>query len=248
MREVCDKKNKAVKATDEIRLSEAGRYNGNGVKGAHNGNGAHGITSHGNGTNGCLTNGTSSTHPGASMPDVQETVLAATQTALLRNMPLSAALAVTTQTPSHNGNLRQVDIMQSLGSITVPMQAVEQQIEQLITSPVKVIGDLAAHTMSAGGKRLRPALTLLAAQMCGEDACVPAQRTLLCAAGVALYRERLPVWRRRNAAVTESLLVCGRQSFAANRSAWVITVGLGVESRCGCWGSPSSWRARLWSL
>jgi geranylgeranyl pyrophosphate synthase len=40
--------------------------------------------------------------------------------------------------------------------------------------------------MGAGGKRLRPALTLLAAQLCGEDAQSPAQRTLLCAAAVEL--------------------------------------------------------------
>jgi geranylgeranyl pyrophosphate synthase len=66
------------------------------------------------------------------------------------------------------------------------MKAVEEQLEALITSPVKIIADLAAHTMGAGGKRLRPALTLLCAQLCGDEAQNPSRRTVLCAAAVEL--------------------------------------------------------------
>ncbi|HEX8236722.1 MAG TPA: polyprenyl synthetase family protein [Abditibacteriaceae bacterium] len=212
MREVCEKKNKAVLATDEGRVHDAERHNGNGARhaphingvngGAPQCHGSNGTASNGNGANGSSSNGTLSTRNGTAMPDVQETVLAATQTALLRKMPLSTALRQASaagiaagsdiQTAAHeafydcNGSMRQVDIMKSLGAIRVPMEAVEEQIEQLITTPVKVVGDMAAHTMSAGGKRLRPALTILAAQLCGEDTKVPAQRTLLCAAAVEL--------------------------------------------------------------
>jgi geranylgeranyl pyrophosphate synthase len=191
MREVCDKKNKALNATDESRARDAVRHNLNGAKNGHAANGsiAHSNGSNSHAPNGASPNGSSSTRVGTAMPDVQETVLAATQTALLRKMPLSTALNGTAQEISSqngNGSLRQVNIMQSLGAITVQMQAVEEQIEQLITSPVKVIGDLAAHTMGAGGKRLRPALTILAAQLCGDDDQLPAQRTLLCAAAVEL--------------------------------------------------------------
>jgi geranylgeranyl pyrophosphate synthase len=40
--------------------------------------------------------------------------------------------------------------------------------------------------MGAGGKRLRPALTLLCAQLCGDEAQSPSRRTVLCAAAVEL--------------------------------------------------------------
>ncbi len=62
--------------------------------------------------------------------------------------------------------VRPVDIMRSLSAIGPQMKAVEKEIERLITTPVKLIADLASHTMGAGGKRLRPALTILAAQLC----------------------------------------------------------------------------------
>jgi geranylgeranyl pyrophosphate synthase len=123
------------------------------------------------------------------MPDVQETVLAATRTALLRNMPLSSRIE--RHRPDvirYNGNgscAKSTSCSRSAPS-SVPMQAVEEQIEQLITSPVKVIGDLAAHTMSAGGKRLRPALTISLLSCVAKTQTTPSQRTLLCAAAVEL--------------------------------------------------------------
>lgn len=64
----------------------------------------------------------------------------------------------------------QIDIMKTLGEIAPQMKAVESEIERLITSPVKLIADLASHTLGAGGKRLRPALTILCAQLCDENA------------------------------------------------------------------------------
>ena len=45
--------------------------------------------------------------------------------------------------------------------------AVNELIVRRMDSPVKMIPQLASHIIAAGGKRLRPMLTLAAAQMCG---------------------------------------------------------------------------------
>lgn len=81
---------------------------------------------------------------------------------------------------------RHIDIMRSLRGIEAQMKAVEKEIETLITTPVKLIADLASHTMGAGGKRLRPALTILCAQLCGDDAQTANARVITCAASVEL--------------------------------------------------------------
>jgi geranylgeranyl pyrophosphate synthase len=47
------------------------------------------------------------------------------------------------------------------------MQRVNQLIVARLDSPVHLIPQLAGHLVSAGGKRVRPMLTLLAAQLCG---------------------------------------------------------------------------------
>ena len=92
----------------------------------------------------------------------------------------------------------QIDIMKTLGEIAPQMKAVESEIERLITSPVKLIADLASHTLGAGGKRLRPALTILCADLCDEierdkngaastrSAAEKALRVTTCAASVEL--------------------------------------------------------------
>jgi geranylgeranyl pyrophosphate synthase len=89
---------------------------------------------------------------------------------------------------------RSIDIMETLSRIAPEMRAVESEIERLITSPVKLIADLASHTLGAGGKRLRPALTILAAKVCetvdnGASTRTPEERQLrvtTCAASVEL--------------------------------------------------------------
>jgi geranylgeranyl pyrophosphate synthase len=83
-------------------------------------------------------------------------------------------------------DLRSVDIMQALHGIEPQMKAVDREIERLITTPVKLIADLASHTLGAGGKRLRPALTILAAQACGDAAGHADPRVVTCAAMVEL--------------------------------------------------------------
>jgi octaprenyl-diphosphate synthase len=47
------------------------------------------------------------------------------------------------------------------------MQRVNRLIVRRLDSPVHLIPELAGHLVSAGGKRVRPMLTLLAAQLCG---------------------------------------------------------------------------------
>ena len=82
--------------------------------------------------------------------------------------------------------IRRVDIMQSLHGIAPSMQAVEKEIEHLITSPVKLIADLTTHTLGAGGKRLRPALTILSAQLCSGTDEPPDNTVIVCSALVEL--------------------------------------------------------------
>ena len=82
--------------------------------------------------------------------------------------------------------VRQVDIMRSLSPLSPAMKDVEREIERLITTPVKLVADIAGHVLGAGGKRLRPALTLLSAQMCGDAEDEPAARAVTCAALVEL--------------------------------------------------------------
>ncbi|NQU56916.1 MAG: polyprenyl synthetase family protein, partial [Rhodospirillales bacterium] len=47
------------------------------------------------------------------------------------------------------------------------MKLVNQLILKRMESPVTLIPQLAGHVISAGGKRLRPMLTLASAKLCG---------------------------------------------------------------------------------
>lgn len=51
--------------------------------------------------------------------------------------------------------------------LSEPMKQVEELLRQAVQSPVNNITAMALHLLSAGGKRLRPALTLLSAQLVG---------------------------------------------------------------------------------
>ena len=82
--------------------------------------------------------------------------------------------------------IRHVDIMQSLAPLGARMKSVEREIEKLITTPVKLVADIAGHVLGAGGKRLRPALTLLSAEICGDGGENPSPRAVTCAALVEL--------------------------------------------------------------
>ena len=60
------------------------------------------------------------------------------------------------------------DALNALVALVGPdLQACNRAIVARMDSPVALIPQLAAHIVAAGGKRLRPLLTLAAAQMCG---------------------------------------------------------------------------------
>jgi geranylgeranyl pyrophosphate synthase len=79
-----------------------------------------------------------------------------------------------------------LDLTSQLVALEPALRAVEAEIEAMITTPVKLITDIAAHTLGAGGKRLRPTLTILCAQVCGDDPENPHPHAVKCAAAVEL--------------------------------------------------------------
>jgi octaprenyl-diphosphate synthase len=51
--------------------------------------------------------------------------------------------------------------------VDADMRRVNQLIVERLDSPIRLIPELAGHLIAAGGKRVRPMLTLIAAQLCG---------------------------------------------------------------------------------
>jgi geranylgeranyl pyrophosphate synthase len=175
-----------------------------------NGNAANGNIANGNVANG---NAPVAFAPPDVRPDVQQTVVAAAQIAEQRQMPLRAGamrmeaskngVALNGNGASTNGHAgsngahngaieysisvqnerERPSIAATIETIAPQMQQVEAEIARLITSPVKLVADIASHTLGAGGKRLRPALTIFAAQIVNPEIDV---RTLTCAAVVEL--------------------------------------------------------------
>lgn len=136
-------------------------------------------------------------------PNEQKIVIEALGIAAQRKLPLAMHLGSSTpETAPQNGitdvvtletlppqmreHAQHVDIMQSLAAIEPRMAAVEVEIEKLITSPIKLITDISTHTLAAGGKRLRPAMTLISAQLCGDADEIPNERVVSCAAAIEL--------------------------------------------------------------
>jgi octaprenyl-diphosphate synthase len=74
---------------------------------------------------------------------------------------LTAVSPQVQERPSHT----KLDSVQAL--VAADMRLVNQLIVARLDSPVHLIPELAGHLVSAGGKRVRPMLTLLAAQLCG---------------------------------------------------------------------------------
>ena len=63
---------------------------------------------------------------------------------------------------------REPDALERLAALVdADMARVIQTILKQMQSPVALIPELAGHIIAAGGKRLRPILTLAAARMCG---------------------------------------------------------------------------------
>lgn len=89
-------------------------------------------------------------------------------------------------TPEVLSAASQADDLSVLAPLKVQMEAVESEIAKLVTTPVQVVAEVAAHSLQAGGKRLRPALTILCAQLCGDGTSQAAPRVLASAAVVEL--------------------------------------------------------------
>ncbi len=70
------------------------------------------------------------------------------------------------------------------------MQAVNALIIDRMQSQVSLIPQLAGHLVAAGGKRIRPMLTLAAARMCGYSGRAPRRTGHL--RGVHPYRDPAP--------------------------------------------------------
>ena len=68
-------------------------------------------------------------------------------------------------TPSSGQTHAQLANLRAL--VEADLKRVDAQILQLVDSHVPLIPQLASHVIAAGGKRLRPAMTLLSARMCG---------------------------------------------------------------------------------
>lgn len=136
-------------------------------------------------------------------PNEQQIVIEALSVAAERKLPLAMHLGQSTDASQpQNGTVsssplsalspqvfeqaNSVNIMQSLSAIEPRMAAVETEIESLITSPIKLITDISTHTLGAGGKRLRPAMTLISAQLCGDTGEIPNERVVSCAAAIEL--------------------------------------------------------------
>ena len=55
----------------------------------------------------------------------------------------------------------------ALERIAEGMELVEQTLRDQLASPQELIGTMGEYVLSSGGKRLRPALLFLAAELCG---------------------------------------------------------------------------------
>jgi geranylgeranyl pyrophosphate synthase len=152
---------KPLRAEQEIAVSGT---NGNGANGTHEKNGRNG--SH-------QSNGTSV------QPQVNDLPATASSANLFSAPWGMVAQAAVNGTPA-------VDIMRTLQRIEPQMAQMEREIDRLITTPVKVIADIAQHTLGAGGKRLRPALVITAAQLCGDNPERSDPRVVTCAAAMEL--------------------------------------------------------------
>ncbi len=117
------------------------------------------------------------------------------------------------------------EIVSTLDRLAEPLSAVEELLWEAVESRVESVSRMARHLLSAGGKRLRPALTLLSAWMAGSIT----QKAILYAAVVELMHTATlihddvidkAVTRRGKATVhtiwgNESAVMCGDHLYAS---------------------------------
>jgi octaprenyl-diphosphate synthase len=89
-------------------------------------------------------------------------------TARLASRENSVALAAATKEQAGPGSAPDEDVLTALAGLLRPdLEAANRLIVARMDSPVALIPQLAAHIVAAGGKRLRPLLTLASARLCG---------------------------------------------------------------------------------
>ena len=60
-----------------------------------------------------------------------------------------------------------VDLVQMFEPIRADLEAVEREFERQVQSKVDVIPQIGSYIQQSGGKRVRPAVLLMAARLCG---------------------------------------------------------------------------------
>ena len=61
----------------------------------------------------------------------------------------------------------QADLVQMFEPVRADLEAVEREFERQVQSQVEVIPEIGAYIQKSGGKRVRPAVLLMAARLCG---------------------------------------------------------------------------------
>jgi octaprenyl-diphosphate synthase len=88
----------------------------------------------------------------------------------MRELRLGAVASLSLSDPVHDSGAPESDALSHLAALVASdLAACNQAIVTRMESPIVLIPQLAAHIVAAGGKRLRPLLTLAAARMCGYD-------------------------------------------------------------------------------
>ena len=75
--------------------------------------------------------------------------------------------SLTRSAPPHSGDVGEDALAALVAQVRPELEACNRTILAHMDSPVALIPQLAAHIVAAGGKRLRPVLTLAAARLCG---------------------------------------------------------------------------------
>jgi octaprenyl-diphosphate synthase len=81
--------------------------------------------------------------------------------------PASVEREYAERAPSHHGLRPEASVERLFDLAAADMAAVDALIRDRLQSPVALIPALAEHLISAGGKRLRPLLTVAAGRLCG---------------------------------------------------------------------------------
>ena len=81
---------------------------------------------------------------------------------------MDAGLIPRAELARQSADVRPADALSALTALFRPdLEACNREIVRRMASPVALIPQLAAHIVAAGGKRLRPILTLAASRLCG---------------------------------------------------------------------------------